>query len=69
MGFIQYQLLRLAHYITQLLAWMASHICRWLFDGAHRGLPPATDPILMMRAVELAKKIRTREVSFLVYNL
>ena len=66
MGSIRYWVLLSVHYSIQLFAWFASRVCQWFFDSAHRGLPSAIDPILMMRAVELARKIRKREVCIFV---
>jgi hypothetical protein len=51
-----------AHHLIRFLAWLTAPVFRRLYDGAHRGLPTVNDPVLMMRAVEIAKKIRKREV-------
>ena len=64
-----YWMVLFVHKLGQFIHWIASFILRYLFDGAHRGVPSARDPVLMMRAVELAAKIRKREVFCLSYCL
>ena len=54
--------IRFCHTLAQFVGCFAGCILRWIFDGHHRGVPPAHDPLLMMSAVELAAKIRKREV-------
>jgi hypothetical protein len=63
MSSVRHWVLLFVHHVGRFfVVWIASPIFRWLYDGAHRGLPPINDPILMMRAVELATKIRKRQV-------
>ena len=42
--------------------WLTAPVFRWLFDGCHRMIPPATDPLTMKSATDLARMIRSREV-------
>jgi len=53
---------QLIHSICQLVSLLTKPIFRWLYNDAHRGLPPVSDPLLMMSAVELAAHIRKKKV-------
>ena len=66
---VKYWALFAVHHFHRFIVWLLSPIFHWLYDDAHRGLPPITDRVLMMRAVELAKNIRTRQVHFTFLSL
>ena len=56
--------------IVTLLSWVvtpvANKIFSWIYDGSSKVVPPVEDDILLQSAITLARKIRTREVSFRV---
>lgn len=62
MNKLKYCIVLLVHYSIQLLDWITAPIFRLIYNGKHRGVPLATDPLLMMSAVELASRIRKRQV-------
>jgi len=54
--------LTFAHNVGRLIVLATWPIFRWLYNGAHRGLPPVHSDLLMKSGLELAAMIRKRQV-------
>jgi len=54
--------LAFVHNVGRLVVAVTSPVFRWLYDGAHRGLPAVRSDLLMKSGVELAAMIRKRQV-------
>ena len=63
MGFFGKLLLTVAHITLRVLDTITAPIFRFLYERKKHILPPITNPLLVDTAVDLAAKIRQKQVS------
>lgn len=63
MASLKYIFLFLLHQFGRIVGLITTPIFRWLYEGQHRLLPAADNPLLMKSATTLSRMIRNKEVT------